>query len=118
MTSLDSINGLTIQTLLRGENDPKQSDEFQAMFSPKRTVVSQVSCVPWQNKKEKERVNESDERTVIKMRLNKIFNTVNNKERGQSFGSIAVSCACITSMCSVQRFPEGYSLYSSTDKSL
>ena len=30
MTSLDSINGLSIQTLLRGENDSKQSDEFQA----------------------------------------------------------------------------------------
>ena len=30
MTSLDGINGPSIQTLLRGENDSKQSDEFQA----------------------------------------------------------------------------------------
>ena len=29
---------------------------------------------------------------------------------GQSFGSSAVSLACITSMCSVQRFPGGHSL--------
>ena len=28
--SLDSINGWLIQTLLRGENDSKQSDEIQA----------------------------------------------------------------------------------------
>ena len=30
MTSLDGINGRSIQTLLRGENDSKQSDEFEA----------------------------------------------------------------------------------------
>ena len=41
-----------------------------------------------EGKRKTERVNESDECTVIKMRLNKIFNTVNNKERGQSFGSL------------------------------
>ena len=34
MTSLDGINGPSIQTLLRGENDSKQSDEFQATFYP------------------------------------------------------------------------------------
>ena len=33
MTSLDSINGWSNQTLLRGENDSKQSDEFQAISS-------------------------------------------------------------------------------------
>ena len=32
MTSLDGINGRSIQTLLRGENDSKQSDEFQANY--------------------------------------------------------------------------------------
>ena len=32
MTSLDGINGWSIQTLLRGENDSKQSDEFQATY--------------------------------------------------------------------------------------
>ena len=31
VTSLDGINGRSIQTLLRGENDSKQSDEFQAV---------------------------------------------------------------------------------------
>ena len=31
VTSLDGINGPSIQTLLRGENDSKQSDEIQAM---------------------------------------------------------------------------------------
>ena len=31
VTSLDGINGRSIQTLLRGKNDWKQSDEFQAM---------------------------------------------------------------------------------------
>ena len=30
VTSLDGINGRSIQKLLRGENDSKQSDEFQA----------------------------------------------------------------------------------------
>ena len=30
LTSLDGINGQSIQTLLRGENDSKQSDEIQA----------------------------------------------------------------------------------------
>ena len=30
MTSLDGINGRSIQTLLRGDNDSKQSDEIQA----------------------------------------------------------------------------------------
>ena len=39
MTSLDDINGRSIQTLLRGENDTKQSDEFQAKFSVKETLV-------------------------------------------------------------------------------
>ena len=28
VTSLDGINGRSIQTLLRGENNSKQSDEF------------------------------------------------------------------------------------------
>ena len=32
MTSLDGINGRSIQTLLRGENDSKQSDEIQASY--------------------------------------------------------------------------------------
>ena len=31
MTSLDGINGRSIQKSLRGENDSKQSDEFQAI---------------------------------------------------------------------------------------
>ena len=31
VTSLDGINDRSIQTLLRGENDSKQSDEFQAL---------------------------------------------------------------------------------------
>ena len=30
VTSVDGINGWSIQTLLRGENDSKQSDEIQA----------------------------------------------------------------------------------------
>ena len=30
MTSLDGIDSRSIQTLLRGENDSKQTDEFQA----------------------------------------------------------------------------------------
>ena len=50
------------------------------------------------------------------MRLNRIFNTVNNKERGHGqrsvVGSSMVSLACITSMCSVQCFPGGHSLRS------
>ena len=33
MTSLDGINGWSIQTLLRGENDSKQSDEIQATWT-------------------------------------------------------------------------------------
>ena len=31
---LDDINGRSIQTLFRGENDSKQSDEFQAILMP------------------------------------------------------------------------------------
>ena len=38
--SLDGINGRSIQTLLRGENDSKQSDEFQATSLDDRTLVS------------------------------------------------------------------------------
>ena len=34
VTSLDGINGRSTQTLWRGENDSKQSDEFQASFWP------------------------------------------------------------------------------------
>ena len=34
VTSLDGINGWSIQTLLKGENDSKQSDEFQARLVP------------------------------------------------------------------------------------
>ena len=33
VTSLEGINGRSIQMLLRGENDSKQSDEFQASFN-------------------------------------------------------------------------------------
>ena len=33
MTSLDGINGRSIHTLLRGENDSKQSDEIQATLN-------------------------------------------------------------------------------------
>ena len=42
MTSLDSINGWLIQTLVRGENDSKQSVEFRlctGLFSLERTYV-------------------------------------------------------------------------------
>ena len=33
MASLDDINGLSIQTLLRKENDSKQSDEIPGTFT-------------------------------------------------------------------------------------
>ena len=33
MASLDVTNGQSIQTLLRGQNDSKQSDEIQATFT-------------------------------------------------------------------------------------
>ena len=39
VTSLDCINSRSIQTLLRGENDLKQSDEFQAKGEP---AISQM----------------------------------------------------------------------------
>ena len=39
MTSLDGINGQSIRTLLRGENDSKQSDEFQATVNLKKVKV-------------------------------------------------------------------------------
>ena len=42
MTSLDDINGPSIQTLLRGENDSKESDEIQANAEA-RTIKSQLS---------------------------------------------------------------------------
>ena len=37
VTSLDGITGRSIQTLLRGENDSKQLDEFQASALSTRT---------------------------------------------------------------------------------
>ena len=41
VTSLDSINSWSIQMLLRGENDSKQSDEFQATTgSPMKWCMS------------------------------------------------------------------------------
>ena len=43
MTSLDGINGPSIQTLLRGENDSKQSDEFQATELRARPKFEYVS---------------------------------------------------------------------------
>ena len=51
MTSLDGINGWSIQMLLRGENDLKQSDEIRATFlsSPyawKRIVLIGSECSP------------------------------------------------------------------------
>ena len=33
VTSLDGINGRSIQTLMRGENDSKQSDEIKAKYT-------------------------------------------------------------------------------------
>ena len=42
MTSLDGINGRSIQTLLRGENDSKQSDEFQATCAEGLTRTNQL----------------------------------------------------------------------------
>ena len=50
MTSLDGINGWSIQTLLRGDNDSKQSDEFQAItkqvffkYSEENSVFGKIS---------------------------------------------------------------------------
>ena len=43
MTSLDGINGQSIQTLLRGENDSKHSDEFQATL--KQDGIHFVICL-------------------------------------------------------------------------
>ena len=42
VTSLDGINGRSIQPLLRGENDSKQSDEFQAMFKDLRYTFFRI----------------------------------------------------------------------------
>ena len=42
MTSLDGINGRSIQRLLRGENDSKQSDEFQATCAEGLTRTNQL----------------------------------------------------------------------------
>ena len=46
MTSLDGINGRSIQTLLRGENDSKQLDETQAKYGYPICVHYQFSCAP------------------------------------------------------------------------
>ena len=44
--SLDDINSQSIQTLLRGENDSKQSDEFQATFNlENKTTFSNIPFV-------------------------------------------------------------------------
>ena len=48
MTSLDGINGQSIQTLLRGENDSKQSDEFQAKSKVIKSLrVTRQNVVPY-----------------------------------------------------------------------
>ena len=44
MTSLDSISGWSIQTLLRGENDSKQWDEFQASFKNVQPELCKKMC--------------------------------------------------------------------------
>ena len=44
--SLDGINGRSIQTLLRGENDSKQSDEFQARILLRNEKTSQETNKP------------------------------------------------------------------------
>ena len=44
------------------------------------------------------------------MKLIFLTQLTTKSEGGQSFDSSAVSLACITSMCSVQRFPGGHSL--------
>ena len=45
MTSLDGINGRSTQTLLKGENDSKQSDEFQATGEGVELTVHKESLV-------------------------------------------------------------------------
>ena len=42
MTSLDGINGQSIQTLLRGENDSKQSDQIQAAKSAFSSKINKL----------------------------------------------------------------------------
>ena len=48
VTSLDGINGWSIQTLLRGENDSKQPDEIQAISrgicpnQKRRNILSEI----------------------------------------------------------------------------
>ena len=49
MTSLDGINGRSIQTLLRGENDSKQSDEFQAIAESASSNIVLYSRFIWLN---------------------------------------------------------------------
>ena len=39
VTSVDGINSWSIQTLLRGENDSKQSDEIQASTTPRSSML-------------------------------------------------------------------------------
>ena len=46
VTSLDGINGRSIQTLLRAENVSKQSDEFQATFHPETPDLTQATQPP------------------------------------------------------------------------
>ena len=43
MTSLDGINGRSIQTLLRGKNDSKQSNEIQAMSTKGRECKEEAT---------------------------------------------------------------------------
>ena len=43
MTSLDGINGLSIQTLLTGENDSKQSDDFRLSQGEHLKLTTELS---------------------------------------------------------------------------
>ena len=48
MTSLDGIKGRSIQTLLRGENDSKKSDEIQAIGRPAAKIFGRKTH--WEQK--------------------------------------------------------------------
>ena len=44
MTSLDGINGWSIQTLLREENDSKQSDEIRVKVKRDTPIYNEFRC--------------------------------------------------------------------------
>ena len=101
MTSLDGINGRSIQTLLRGENDSKQSDEFQANENLPLAVIPILSAVLWLDREVKVvfpnrlEVARPEKKVVLKVPVNwGVAMAADGKRVGSSFNNDISTDVC------------------------